>query len=142
MKTCYQGHDRAYQKRKAKGQAGWDTTEGYEEFQIIIEEAFHCIIGADREKFLASAFRVLKPGGCLMINTMCGEVTNAEMKRHFDPQSRCLVYGDIASRYIGFPEAIVEEFRKSNFTIMHREVQVRKDQNDCDNLLVMAVKSV
>jgi len=223
MRTWYEGHDRAYQKCRAKGQVGWDTTEGYKEFQILAEEVFHfatlpkhgkllelgcgagnmtlwfaekgyqaygvdiapsaiawaqehaqkynlradfkvgnvldlheysddffdvvfdghcfhCIIGADREKFLASAFRVLKSGGYLIINTMCGEITNPEMRKHFAPQSRCLVYEDIASRYIGFPETIVEEIRKSNFTIMHRKVKVKKDQNDCDDLLVMAVK--
>ena len=43
MRTWYEGHDHAYQKRKAKGQAGWDTTEEYEEFQIIAEEAFNLV---------------------------------------------------------------------------------------------------
>jgi len=223
MRTWYEGHDRTYQKRKAEGQAGWSTTEDYNEFQTIVEKTlhqvtipkhgkllelgcgagnmtlwfaekgyqaygvdiapfavawaqehaqkynlpadfkvgnvldlhgysddffdivfdghcFHCIIGADREKFLASAFRVLKSGGYLIINTMCGEITDAEDRKHFDPQSRCLVYGDIVSRYIGFPEAIVEEIKKSNFTIVHQKIRMGEGQNSCDNLHVMAVK--
>ncbi len=225
MRTHYEGHDRAYQRRKAKGQAGWDTTRDYDAFQAIVEKAlhrveiptqgtllelgcgagnmtlwfaekgyqahgvdiaptaiawaqehadtrnlqadfnvgnvldlheyaddcfdivfdghcFHCIIGADRETCLSSVFRVLKPGGCLMINTMCGDVTDSDMRRHFDPQSRCVVYGDIASRYIGVPDAIVAELRTSHFTIVHHTVQMRKAQHDCDELLVVAIKPI
>jgi ubiquinone/menaquinone biosynthesis C-methylase UbiE len=111
-------------------------------FDVILDgHCFHCIIGEDRKRFLASARRVLKPGGCLFVDTMCGEITNEEVKKHFDPQSRCYIIKDeIVFRYVGFLEDILDEIRKANFHILHWEIKVHKDQNEQDDLLVAATK--
>ena len=111
-------------------------------FDVILDgHCFHCIIGEDRKRFLANARRVLKPGGCFFVDTMCGEITNEEVKKHFDPQSRCYIIKDeIAFCYVGFPEDILDEIRKANFHILHWEIKVRKDHDEQDDLLVTAAK--
>ncbi len=204
MKTWYEGHDRAYRKRKADGWTGWserreeveetvsvlerviladyvpkkgrflelgcgagDFTlwaagKGYEAYGVDISPAavdwarekaeknnlkidfrtgnvlnlegysddffdfildghcLHCIIGEDRKLFLSSAFRVLKRGGFFHIGTMCNEPGFDDGS--FDTHSRCTVYGDIASRYIGLPEDILQEIREGGFRILHSEI--------------------
>jgi ubiquinone/menaquinone biosynthesis C-methylase UbiE len=110
-------------------------------FDFVLDgHCFHCIISEDRKLFLASALRVLKPEGLFHVCTMCGEVTNEEMKKHFDPQSRCIIYGQIASRYIGVPEDILAEIRDVGFQILHFEIRPKKHQDDCDELWVAATK--
>lgn len=102
---------------------------------------FHCIIGEDRKLFLASVRRVLQPGGFFFVETMCGDVTNEDIKKHFDLQSRCyIVKNSIAFRYVGFAEDILDEIRKADFHILHWEVKARKDREGQDNLLVEATK--
>jgi ubiquinone/menaquinone biosynthesis C-methylase UbiE len=109
-------------------------------FDIVLDgHCLHCIIGNDRVLCLNSARQVLKPGGILHINTMCGEVTNNEMLQHFDPASRCLIYqGDLAARYIGLAEDIVEEVRNAGFHILGWRVDPRRDRDDQDMLLMVA----
>jgi len=71
---------------------------------------------------------------------MCGDVTHKDMKKCFDPESRCLVYGDLATRYIGLPEDILGEIRTAGFNLVNFTVQPKKDQNDCDTLWAVAMK--
>jgi ubiquinone/menaquinone biosynthesis C-methylase UbiE len=112
-------------------------------FDIVLDgHCFHCIIGDDRQRFLASALRVLKPHGVLHICTMCGDVTCEEFRQHFDSQSCCLIYqGDLAVRYIGHAEDILAEIRSAGFRILNWRIQSRQDADDQDDLLVMATKS-
>ncbi len=110
-------------------------------FDFILDgHCFHCIIGRDRKLFLANAKRLLKPNGFFHVGTMCGQLTNVEMKKHFDVQSRCLIYQGIASRYIGLTDDILDEIRQAGFRILHWEIDTRKGQNDQDALLVDATK--
>jgi len=107
---------------------------------ILDECCFHCIIGEDRKLFLPNARRVLKPGGFLLVNTMCGEVTNEEMKNQFDAKTRCLISKEIASRYIGLAEDITDEIKEAGFHILHSEILSHKTRDEFDTLLVHAVK--
>jgi 2-polyprenyl-3-methyl-5-hydroxy-6-metoxy-1,4-benzoquinol methylase len=110
-------------------------------FDLVLDgHCFHCIIGADREDFLKNVLRVLKLDGFFIVSTMCGDVTHEDMKKHFDPESRCLVYGELATRYIGLPEDILGEIRAAGFNIVSFTVQPKKDENDCDTLWVVAMK--
>jgi 2-polyprenyl-3-methyl-5-hydroxy-6-metoxy-1,4-benzoquinol methylase len=110
-------------------------------FDLVLDgHCFHCIIGEDREDFLRNALRVLKPDGIFIVSTMCGDVTHKEMKKYFDTESRCLVYGDLATRYIGLPEDIIGEIRTAGFNIVNFTVQPKKNQNDCDTLWAVAMK--
>lgn len=109
-------------------------------FDIVLDgHCFHCIIGKDRQLFLAAALRVLKPNGIFYVNTMCGEVTDDEWLQCFDPLARCLIYqGDLAARYIGLAEDIVEEVRNAGFQILHWRINPRQDLHDQDDLLITA----
>jgi ubiquinone/menaquinone biosynthesis C-methylase UbiE len=111
-------------------------------FDFVLDgHCFHCIIDTDRKSFLNSAFRVLKPGGLFHVSTMCGEVTNKEFRKHFDPQTRCILQGEIATRYIGLPEDILDEISDADFRILESEVRPKLDQDDCDDLWVAATKT-
>ena len=111
-------------------------------FDIVLDgHCFHCIIGDDRKDFLKSAYRVLKSGGIFIIETMCGEVGNEKVKKNFDPESRCIVYNDIATRYIGLSGDILEEIKNAGFQILSWErASDREFKPDQDDLLVVAIK--
>jgi 2-polyprenyl-3-methyl-5-hydroxy-6-metoxy-1,4-benzoquinol methylase len=110
-------------------------------FDIVLDgHCFHCIIGKDRRKFLLSASRVLKHSGLLLISTMCGEVISEKVKEHFDPETRCLIYKGVATRYIGMKEDILDEIAKSGLGILHWEIKNRKSDEDQDELLVIVTK--
>jgi ubiquinone/menaquinone biosynthesis C-methylase UbiE len=116
------------------------TLEGYGDasFDIVVDgSCLHCIIGDDRSRFLASVMRILKLGGTFLSYTMCGEV-KGELLSHFDEASRCLVYGDIISRYIGLPRSILSEMQQSGLEIVHTEHEM--NQETCDCLSVIATR--
>ncbi len=55
-------------------------------FDIALDgRCLHCIIGSDRFLFLQTAHHILRPGGILIINTMCNEVRPTPPFHNFDP---------------------------------------------------------
>jgi ubiquinone/menaquinone biosynthesis C-methylase UbiE len=109
-------------------------------FDILVDaHCGHCIIGEDRKLFFSEAFRVLRCGGLFIVMTMCGE-PKGEIRKSFDPISRCLVVNGIAGRYIGLPEEIMEEIRSAGFHIKQWEVEVASDTENQDDLYVVATK--
>jgi 2-polyprenyl-3-methyl-5-hydroxy-6-metoxy-1,4-benzoquinol methylase len=111
-------------------------------FDLVVDGyCLHCIIGNDRRRFLESAYRVLKPGGIFIVNTMCGEITTKRLSEGFDPKTRCQLHDGIAYRYIGVAEDIVNEIRIAGFSLLQWEVKGAKDDDDQDNLLVNAIKN-
>lgn len=110
-------------------------------FDFVLDgHCFHCIIGQDRKVFLKSALRVIKPNGFFRVATMCGEVTNDEWLKQWDPQSRCMVVKDIARRYIGLADDVLDEIKEAGFQILHWEIFYRKDKYEQDDLLVDVIK--
>ncbi len=92
-------------------------------FDFVFDgHCLHCIIGEDRATLLANVFRVLKPGGYVMFNTMCGPVNSLKLE-NYDPESRCTIHGDIASRYYGDPDSILQEIREAGFKIIQHEIE-------------------
>ena len=78
-------------------------------FDLVLDgHCLHCIIGPDRPRFFASAHRLLAAGGYLLVDTMCGPVTDTTVFEGYDPISRCTLHGDLATRYVGDPEEISE----------------------------------
>jgi ubiquinone/menaquinone biosynthesis C-methylase UbiE len=111
-------------------------------FDFVLDgHCFHCIIGVDRQLFLASAYRVLKPGGFFHVDTMCGNVIDEEVKKHFHPESRCLIYNGIATRYIGLVDDVLLEIQQAGFQIVHWELESPNEGDVVDTgLLVNAIK--
>jgi ubiquinone/menaquinone biosynthesis C-methylase UbiE len=108
-------------------------------FDYILDgHCLHCIIGNDRKKLLSETLRVLKPGGIFFSETMCGEVKAEEWRKRFDESTRCLMIKDVAERYIGLPEDIVEEFKSAGFELISYEISPDPDAQD--DLRILAVK--
>lgn len=111
-------------------------------FEIALDgRCFHCIIGSDRTKFLQSAHRILKPQGVLIICTMCNQVAaTPDFQDRFDPQTRCLMLGDIAIRYVGDSNEILTEIMQAGFRILEVELVPPQDETDLADLQVIAGK--
>jgi ubiquinone/menaquinone biosynthesis C-methylase UbiE len=112
-------------------------------FRLVVDgRCLHCIIGPDRATMLASIYRVLQPGGCFFVQTMCGEVMDgSSIEPTFDPISRHQISKQgFATRYIGKAEDILNELRTTGFEIAHQEIVPRVSHDDQDDLLTTAVK--
>ncbi len=100
-------------------------------FDLVLDgHCLHCIIGDDRAKFLAAARRVLKPGGLLHINTMCGNRLGKRFINGFDPVTRCQAFNGIAYRYWGQPEDILAEVRGAGLEIVGWQINPSADAED------------
>ena len=107
-------------------------------FEAVLDgHCLHCIIGKDRQRFLSTAFALLKPKGYLLIDTMCGDPKSATMIEHFDPKSRCTLHGDIATRYLGLADKILTEVIECGFEIITSKHEIA---NEGDGLIIIAQK--
>ncbi|MBQ3100671.1 MAG: methyltransferase domain-containing protein [Clostridia bacterium] len=89
-------------------------------FDIALDSfCFHCIT-ENRETFLSESFRVLKKGGILIIMSKCG--TPKDPDYPFDPVTRCKIENGAATRYWGEPNDIVNEVKRSGFTVIDYQV--------------------
>ena len=106
-------------------------------FDVVLDaHCLHCIIGDDRGRMLREAFRVLRPGGLFHVNTMTGDPTAPKLLDHWDPASRCLLYGQIASRYLGLPDHVEAEVVAAGFRVLRRELMPRRHESEFDDLLL------
>lgn len=114
--------------------------QGLGTFNCILDGlCWHCIIGQDRAAFLGFVRNALKPAGCFLVMTMCGEPRAARLKARFDPASRTITDGHIAERYLGQPHELQEELRAAGFDLAyHRLVSGNSDSGDQDMLLAVA----
>ncbi|NET60380.1 MAG: class I SAM-dependent methyltransferase [Symploca sp. SIO2E6] len=113
-----------------------------ESFDIVMDGfCFHCIIGDDRGKFLQTAHRLLKLDGRLCIRTMCNQVPDTQYYReHFDPQTRCTMHGDLATRYIGLSNDLIMEVIQAGFKVLQLEISPPLAQDGVEGLLLVAAK--
>ncbi len=111
-------------------------------FDIALDGCcFHCIIGDDRAHFLRTAHRILKPNGILGIKTMCNEVPRTSYwTDHFDYETRCTMQGDLATRYIGDSNDILQEIIHANFRVLEVAVLPPRNHEDLADLHVIAEK--
>lgn len=115
-------------------------------FDLVIDShCLHCIIGDDRQRFLSEAFRVLKPGGVIWIDTMCEPVI-AEKLPGYDPHTKCQLVGEgeerFAGRYIGARDDIETEVTKAGFQIDSSMLDEQTENPDdcCGVLTIVASK--
>jgi SAM-dependent methyltransferase len=110
-------------------------------FDFVLDGCcLHCIIGPDRGEVLKNARRVLKPGGFFFVMTMCNDPVNEAVKAGFDRSSRCWMHGDLAVRYFGLPQDILEEIRAAGFRLLNWEVKFHRNNNEQDMLLAAAAR--
>lgn len=108
-------------------------------FDVVLDgHCMHCIVGDDRAQVLGEALRVLRPGGVFHMNTMVGDPAPGPLLDSFDPASRCLVHGDIATRYLGLPQDVVAEVEAAGFRLLRSEVVPRRSDEELDTLLLDA----
>ncbi len=94
-----------------------------ESFDLALDGCcLHFVIGADREKFLQSVWRVLKPNGWLLVNTVCGEQDAKVTMPDYDPATRCYVQNGVAYTYQGLEETICREIEAAGFEMVWREI--------------------
>jgi len=92
-------------------------------FDFVLDgHCFHCIIEDDRSRFLAEALRVLRPGGFLLVDTMCGPVAGGRLPG-YDEASRCTIRDGIATRYFGSSDDIKGEVESAGFRILALEFE-------------------
>lgn len=108
---------------------------------VLDGHCLHCLIGTDRQVFFRNAWRALKPGGALHVNTMCGDPKSAACRDSYDPASRCvIVHNDLAIRYFGRPADILDEIIRAGFMVGRSVVHSTDDINNEDCLMVLAYK--
>jgi len=74
-------------------------------FDFVLDgHCLHCIIGEDRNTFLQTAWRCVKPGGFFLADTMCGPVESGTIEG-YDPASCYTMFQGIPTRYFGNPSA-------------------------------------
>ncbi len=107
---------------------------------IVDGHCLHCIIGPDdRRMFFCNVMQLLKPGGTFVVHTMCGDPR--KVPGRFDPRSRCqIVNGNLAVRYFGRPDDILQEIAEAGFHIASHVHLPAQDDQDQDSLLVRAAK--
>lgn len=109
-------------------------------FDFVFDgHCLHCIIGEDRTRLLGNIYRVLKPGGYAMFNTMCGPVFPEKLE-NYDPESRCTIHGDIATRYFGDPDDILTEIKTAGFEVIQYEVEAG-DSEQSNHYMIIEARS-
>lgn len=116
------------------------TLDGFadERFDVALDwHCFHCVIGDDRERFLESVHRVLKPGGVFVSHTMCGDRLPSDERFDFDSVTRTVIYSGIHIRYMGWPEDVLAEIRRVGLDVLYSKIET---DHESDMLLTIATK--
>ncbi len=108
---------------------------------LLDGHCLHCIIGLDRRAFFRNARSYLRPDGLLCVDTMCGDPHYQPPEQTFDPHARCMMYKDIATRYLGRPDDILREVTDAGFSVVTYQIISAVEDRDQDALLVLARRS-
>lgn len=100
---------------------------------------WHCLIGQDRQAFLHCVRNALKPQGCFLVITMCGDPRSSQLQALFDPISRCITHGCVADRYLGMPQDLRRELAAAGLMVVYdRLVKGNNVTGDQDLFLAVA----
>jgi 2-polyprenyl-3-methyl-5-hydroxy-6-metoxy-1,4-benzoquinol methylase len=120
--------------------ASVEAYQDLEKFDCILDGlCWHCIIGQDRKALLSFVRNALKPNGCFLVITMCGNPRSSRLLARFDPLSRYITDGRVAERYLGQPQDLAEALRATGFEVAyHRLVIGSNETGDQDMFLAVA----
>lgn len=112
-------------------------------FDLVLDgHLLHWIIpvGDDRQRVLRTARRLLKPDGVFCVRSMCNEGGRfpAAEARTFDPRTRCVMKGDVATAYIGDSNEIVMEVMSAGFLVLDMTIVPPLRDDDMPELLLLA----
>jgi 2-polyprenyl-3-methyl-5-hydroxy-6-metoxy-1,4-benzoquinol methylase len=121
------------------------STEAYrdlEVFDCILDGlCWHCIIGQDRQTLLGLVRNALKPAGCFLVMTMCGDPLSSQLITRFDPVSRYITDGHVAERYLGRSQDLEAELSTAGFEVVYRRL-VNGNNESGDQNMFLAVARV
>lgn len=111
-----------------------------EAFDCILDGlCWHCIIGQDRKALLGFVRKALKPKGCFLVITMCGNPRSSRLLAHFDLVSRYITDGQIAERYLGQPQDLEDELSAAGFNVAYQRLVLgNSETGDQDMFLAVA----
>ncbi|MFN8671988.1 MAG: methyltransferase domain-containing protein [Candidatus Sericytochromatia bacterium] len=88
-------------------------------FDCVIDGyCLHCIIGGDRKTFFQEIKKVLKKQGLFVIRSICNDPVSEMATKQFDSQTRLLMNGDIATRYMALEDDLKKEVENAGFKII------------------------
>lgn len=89
--------------------------------RVLDGHCWHCVLGADRPRFLAEAFRALRPGGTFTGITMVGPPTGLGAVG-YDPATRQTLMDGVPVRYWTTIEEAQNDLARVGFQIVRHEV--------------------
>jgi ubiquinone/menaquinone biosynthesis C-methylase UbiE len=109
-------------------------------FDMVLDgHCLHCIVGEDRKPVLAQTRRVLKPGGYMLVLTMCGAPDECDWpKLNYDPETCCQVVDGVALRYFTSQEELLAELQGAGFAVVAHRVLAKSDLESHSRLWVDA----
>jgi ubiquinone/menaquinone biosynthesis C-methylase UbiE len=132
-----------------------------ESFDFALDgHCLHCIVEKkDRKAFMSEARRVLKPGGLLLVDTMCAPVQGKRFRENYGPLVKGVVLAPvpgaedyagakkidgkwhIPTRFIDHWKNILKDLHTAGFTIMLFRVNTNHPTEAISNLSVVAAKN-
>lgn len=108
-------------------------------FDLAVDNhTLHCILGADRRRFLAEAARLLAPGGAIFSESMSAEGSPDFVALGVDPSTRIDRH---RTRYWARREELLEEFRLAGLDVLDVRARSQPERpNPGDTLVVIARK--
>lgn len=105
-------------------------------FDLAVDNhVLHCIVGADRARFLREVARVLRPGGLLFSDTMSREGYVDFARHEIDPVTFVSMRGN---RYLVGADELDAELRDAGFEILVRDARPDLESTIGDSLVRVA----
>ncbi len=107
-------------------------------FDLVVDNhVLHCLIGADRERFVHTAARALRPGGILFSDTMSRDGNFDPVRMSCDPTTFISHHGN---RYWTSAAELDAALEAAGFAILHRDLRP-DDPGVGDGLIRIARRS-
>ena len=93
-------------------------------FDLVIDSlVLHYVTRpADRSRMLRLAARALRPGGALLVMTMCQDPRQIPAGTWFDARTRCLISGDQAECHYPSRQGLTEEFHRTGWQTEYQRI--------------------